>query len=89
MKKIEGEAKSIRKLLSNSRFFIDYYQREYKWQTKHVKELLEDLSEKFLESYNPIDERTQIQSYENYFLGSIILCEKNNNRFIIDGQQRL
>lgn len=89
MKEIKGKEKSIRMLLENARFSIDYYQREYKWQTKHLQELLEDLTEKFSESYEEGDERSAIQKYENYFLGSIILCEKNGSKFIIDGQQRL
>jgi len=89
MKEIKGKEKSIRMLLENSRFSIDYYQREYKWQTKHLQELIEDLTEKFSESYEEGDERSSIQNYENYFLGSIILCEKNGSKYIIDGQQRL
>lgn len=89
MKEIKGKEKSIRMLLENARFSIDYYQREYKWQTKHLQELIEDLTEKFSESYEESDERTAIQNYEYYFLGSIILCEKNGNKYIIDGQQRL
>ena len=89
MKEIKGKEKSIRLLLENTRFSIDYYQREYKWQTKQLRELIEDLTEKFLESYEEGDERSAIQNYENYFLGSIILCEKNGNKYIIDGQQRL
>lgn len=89
MKEIKGKEKSIRMLLENTRFSIDYYQREYKWQLKQLQELIEDLSGKFIESYEEGDERTAIQNYENYFLGSIILCEKNGSKFIIDGQQRL
>lgn len=89
MKEIKGKEKSIRTLLENTRFSIDYYQREYKWQTKQLQELIEDLTEKFLESYEEGDERSAIQKYKNYFLGSIILCEKNGNKYIIDGQQRL
>lgn len=89
MKEIKGKEKNIRMLLENTRFAIDYYQREYKWQTKHLQELIEDLTAKFLESYEEHDERTAIQQYENYFLGSIIICEKNGNKYIIDGQQRL
>lgn len=89
MREIKGKEKSIRMLLENTRFSIDYYQREYKWQTKQIQELIEDLTEKFLESYQDGDERSSIQNYENYFIGSIILCEKDNKRYIIDGQQRL
>jgi len=40
MKEIKGKEKSIRMLLENTRFSIDYYQREYKWQTKQLQELI-------------------------------------------------
>ncbi|MBA7498366.1 hypothetical protein ES704_01101 [subsurface metagenome] len=89
MKEITGKEKNIRMLLENARYSIDYYQREYKWQTKHLQELIEDLTKKFLESYEEGDERSAIQNYGNYFLGSIILCEKDGSKYIIDGQQRL
>lgn len=51
MKEIRGDAKNIRTLLSGARFSVDYYQREYRWESKQIAELVEDLSEKFLESY--------------------------------------
>jgi hypothetical protein len=38
MKEIRGDAKNIRALLGNAKYAIDYYQREYRWQTKHVTE---------------------------------------------------
>ena len=44
MKEIDGKAKNIRALLGGSKYAIDYYQREYKWQTKHISELMEDLT---------------------------------------------
>ena len=31
----------------------------------------------------------KVSGYTDYFLGSIIIYEKDGNRFIIDGQQRL
>jgi uncharacterized protein with ParB-like and HNH nuclease domain len=89
MEEIKGKEKSIRMLLENARYSIDYYQREFKWQAKHLQDLLEDLTKKFLESYEEGDERSAIQHYGYYFLGSIILCEKNSRKYIIDGQQRL
>ena len=89
MKEITGKEKNIRMLLEIARYSIDYYQREYKWQTKHLQELIEDLTKKFLENYEEGDERSAIQYYGNYFLGSIILCEKDGSKYIIDGQQRL
>lgn len=89
MKEIRGDAKSIRALLSGAKFSVDYYQREYRWETKQIAELMEDLSEKFLASYEPGDERSAVEDYGHYFLGSIIISDKDGRKFIIDGQQRL
>ncbi len=89
MREIRGDAKSIRSMLGGSKFAIDYYQREYKWQKKQVTELIDDLAEKFLESYEPGNERSTVDQYGHYFLGSIIISDKDGQKFIIDGQQRL
>ncbi len=89
MKEILGKAKSIRELLGGAKYSIDYYQREYRWETKHMVELIEDLSSKFLESYDPDDERSAVERYGHYFLGSIIISDREGKKFIIDGQQRL
>ena len=89
MQEIRGEAKTIRALLSGQRYAIDYYQREYRWEAKQLHELLDDLTGKFLDDYQQTDERSAVQQYGHYFLGSIILSRKHNVDFIIDGQQRL
>lgn len=51
MKKILGNAKTIRELLGGAKHSIDYYQREYRWQTKQMAELINDLTSKLLKSY--------------------------------------
>lgn len=89
MREIDGQAKTIQELLANKKYSLDYYQREYSWQTKHVSELIDDLVNKFYESYDETHERFQVVNYRHYFLGSIIICDKDNQRYIIDGQQRL
>jgi hypothetical protein len=89
MKEIRGDAKSIRALLGGARFSVDYYQREYRWETKQITELIDDLSEKFLDSYAEGDERSAVENYGHYFLGSIIISDKEGRKYIIDGQQRL
>lgn len=89
MREIRGDAKNIRNLLGNAKFAIDYFQREYRWENKQVAELIDDLAEKFLESHEPGNERGAVEEYGHYFLGSIIVSEKNGEKFIIDGQQRL
>lgn len=89
MKEIRGDAKSVRTLLSGTKYAIDYYQREYRWETKQVAELIEDLTEKFLESHEPGNDRSAVEQYGHYFLGSIIISDKDSRKFLIDGQQRL
>ena len=89
MQEIRGDAKSIRALLGGANFAIDYYQREYRWETKHVTELIDDLTENFLESHEVGNERSAVEKYSHYFLGSIIFSDKEGKKLIIDGQQRL
>lgn len=89
MKEILGKAKTVREILKGVKYSIDYYQREYKWQEKQVRELMNDLSGKFLEEYQPSHPRKKVAEYPRYFLGSIIISKKESANFIVDGQQRL
>ena len=89
MKEIRGNAKNLRALLGGTKFAIDYYQREYRWETKQVAELIEDLAQKFSDSHEPSNDRSAVEQYGHYFLGSIIVSDKDGRKFIIDGQQRL
>lgn len=89
MQDIRGEAKTIRQLLSGTRYAVDYYQREYKWQTKQVRELVQDLTGEFLEDFEPTHERQDVGGYGHYFLGSIIISIRDGKSYVIDGQQRL
>lgn len=86
---IDGKGRTVGELLSRRKYAIDYYQREYKWKTKQVEELLQDLAAKFLERHEDGNEREAITSYAHYFLGSVIISDKGGQKFIIDGQQRL
>jgi len=88
-KAIDGKGKTIRELLANRKYSIDYYQREYKWEAKQLAELIDDLCDKFFESYDPTHERPKVKDYGHYFLGSIIISAKGTEKFVIDGQQRL
>jgi hypothetical protein len=88
-RKIDGDGRTVRQLLAGQKYSIDYYQREYKWQTKQVTELMDDLATKFLDSYESGHERSDVANYGHYFLGSIIISDKGGVKFVIDGQQRL
>ena len=93
MKNIQSEVKSVEKLLTNNRYHLDFYQREYSWEKKHVSELVLDLKAKFQKSYKKGHARKEVSNYKDYFLGSIIIGVKkieNYDRYsIVDGQQRL
>jgi hypothetical protein len=89
MREILGKAKTVRELLKGVKYAIDYYQREYKWQDKQLRELVDDLTGKFLEEYDPSHARSRVDEYPHYFLGSIIISKKDSANFIVDGQQRL
>ena len=88
MSSIRGEDRSVKSLLGQ-KFKIDYYQRDYKWESKQVRELIEDLTSRFLLDYQPNEERRAVAQYGQYFLGSVIISNKDGDRFIVDGQQRL
>ncbi len=89
MDEIRGDAKKVRELLAGTKYTIDYYQREYKWEEKQMQELVEDLTSRFLQDYEPGHERSAVSKYGHYFLGSIIISKKDSQNFIVDGQQRL
>ena len=92
MREIRGDAKSVRGLLANTRYGIDYYQREYRWRREQVGQLWNDLERTFDRSDGQqgeaLDPR-QAAPGDRYFLGSIIISETGGGRFIVDGQQRL
>ncbi len=88
MSRIRGEDKSVKSLLGQ-KFKIDYYQRDYKWETKQVRELIEDLTNQFLIHYQSSHDRKDVANYGQYFLGSVIISSKNGDHYIVDGQQRL
>ncbi|KUK57608.1 MAG: Uncharacterized protein XD80_1318 [Synergistales bacterium 53_16] len=89
MKEIRADAKNLRALLGGAKFAIDYYQREYQWEKKHVVELINDLAEQFLDSHEAGNDRSAVENYGHYFLGSVIVSDKESRKYLIDGQQRL
>ena len=70
--KIEATDTSINKLLKEQKFTIDYFQREYRWQDKHIKLLVEDLTTTFLKSYSAEHKRPEVANYQSYYLGPVV-----------------
>lgn len=85
MKSVNGYPKDLEGLLS-SRYTVPYYQREYKWGSKQMGELIDDLIGEFSRYYLPEHGLKDVRNYGMYFLGSIIITKDKD---IIDGQQRL
>ena len=88
MEEIQPKAGSLKRLLENKEYSIHYYQREYRWQSRQVEQLLSDLLNAFdcdeADDYNKIKD-----DYPHYFMGSIIDISDRGSLAIIDGQQRL
>lgn len=77
------ELKTVNELL-NYDFFIPSYQRGYRWNSKEVIDLLNDISEFKPKQVEETDEKTW------YCLQPIVVQKKENEQFeVIDGQQRL
>jgi len=76
MSTIDFEIKGIGNLIKEKKLFVPPYQRSFAWQELQVSQLFEDIE-------NNISE-------EEYFLGTIVLSKKEDNKLeIIDGQQRI
>ncbi|GAA1832676.1 DUF262 domain-containing protein [Luedemannella flava] len=89
IERIDGQAWTIRQLFSGRRYGLDNYQREFAWEKEHLKELLTDLSERFLDRWRSDHEPSEVVNYPPYFLGPIVTHVRQTNALIVDGQQRL
>ena len=87
--KIEAHDQTILNILSNQKYTVDYYQREYSWQQNHIEQLINDLCSAFLNNYDPKHYRKDVANYNCYYLGPLVLSKQSGESSIIDGQQRL
>lgn len=86
---ITGSARTVSQLLTNTKYGLDFYQREYGWEESQVIELIEDLAGRFLNEYDPEHTRREVSGYRPYFLGPIVTATSKGVRYLVDGQQRL
>lgn len=89
MNKIIAKEYTVSEILNDKKYFIDDYQREYRWKKRNIDDLLNDLWGKFNESFSEEHDYSEVEKYSSYFLGSILISEKEKNDYIVDGQQRL
>ncbi len=89
VQQITGTSRSVRQLLSGSRYGLDFYQREYSWEEAQVGELIDDLTSRFFDEHRDAHERRDVASYRPYFLGPIVTAQRDGVRYLVDGQQRI
>jgi hypothetical protein len=86
---INGTARTVRELFTGRKYGLDYYQREFDWSESNVTELIDDLTTRFLDSYDPDHQRKHVAGYRPYFLGPIVTNSREGLWYLVDGQQRL
>lgn len=72
---IQFTSKKVGELLKEGKLRIPSYQRPYKWNRKHIRNLFYDLRD--------------AMGKKEYQIGSVILHENEGHLDIVDGQQRL
>ena len=94
-KLITPDDKTIDKVFStSSSYYIDIYQREYKWTHKQVQTLLNDIQVRFdiglMKETEPTRIREDVlENFEPYFVNTFLTNEIPGKKNIVDGQQRL
>ena len=87
--KIDADDRNVFDVLNERKYTVDYFQREFSWQQKHIEQLVTDLTATFLDVYIEGDSRTAVEHYNKYYLGPFVVRSKDGMKSIIDGQQRL
>ena len=87
--KIDADDRNVFDVLNERKYTVDYFQREYSWEQKHIEQLVTDLTSTFLDVYEEGDPRTSVEHYNNYYLGPFVVSSRDGMKSIIDGQQRL
>ena len=76
-------------ILLTEKYTVDFYQREYVWERKQLEDLINDLSTSFLSCYRTNHTIEDVEMYDPYFMGEIVLSKKPGENALIDGQQRI
>jgi len=91
---VNPEKQNINTLFSTTNYYIDFYQREYKWGTDEVIRLIDDIFYHFEQDYaahadlDP-SEANVANYYSWYYLNTYITNKTDGRFFVVDGQQRL
>lgn len=91
---ISYQSQTIESIFGNTDYYIDFYQRQYKWGTVPVKRLLDDIFYKFESEYSKMKDSSMelkqlIERYGWYYLNTYVTNKVDGKVYIVDGQQRL
>ena len=87
---INPKQQTIDSVFGNTKYYIDFYQREYKWKDAQVESLLDDLFYKFEGEYDSdLDVNPgNVSKFGWYYLNTYVTNQYGGKMFIVDGQQR-
>lgn len=91
---IQPDKQNLDQTFSNTVYYIDFYQREYKWTKEPVQRLLDDVFYQFAETYDQhkalAPSKVHINArYPWYYLNTYVTNTVEGRVFVVDGQQRL
>lgn len=83
---------NIEQVFSATTYYIDFYQRQYKWNKAPVERLLDDIFYKFNQDYRKLDSSLAPELAGGrigfYFLNTYVTNTISGKVFLVDGQQR-
>ena len=91
---ISPDKQNIDRVFSNTAYYIDFYQRDYRWTDEPVLRLLDDIFFKFTEQYersSDLDPSPEgiTAHYPWYYLNTYVTNIVSGRTYVVDGQQRL
>ena len=90
---ISPDKQNLDQVFSNTAYYIDFYQRDYRWTDEPVMRLLDDIFYKFKERYaraRDLDPgKETINTYPWYYLNTYVTNVIDGRVYVVDGQQRL
>ena len=91
---VTPDKQNLDMVFANTTYYIDFYQRQYKWTDEPVKRLLDDIFHKFNLEYSRYKESDialdkLVEKYSWYYLNTYVTNVIDGKRFVVDGQQRL
>ncbi len=91
---VQPYQQNLNTVFGNVTYYIDFYQRDYKWTNEPVNRLLDDIFYKFNQEYEnnkslDPDEEVINTHYSWYYLNTYVTNKVGGRMYVVDGQQRL